>query len=254
MNMRFGGHAALGLVVTLAIAGCGDSKTDVASASADAKPTSTAAPAASKPKSNDMPPVTVDDEGPYINGERANLKDDAGKKKLHDIVAALPINGKEVTLIILQKAKVPDVTAVIHELGLAGAPTIRVSDGEARKDVPKELVITPKVPDKVDGCAIVAMVEKDMSTAVWSIKGGIGKKHDKGLAGPDLGNTGETLEKELKKCSSTVAFFAAAPTLNWELAHDIGGSVMVNDKEKKIATLVFLEEAPVPGREVTLPH
>ena len=109
-----------------------------------------------------------------------------------------------------------------------------------------------KLTDKAPPCSVVAMVEKDISTSVWAVQGGAGKKHDKGLAGPDLGNAGETLEKELKRCDSTIAFFSASPALSWELAHEIGGAVMVNDKEKKLKTLVFLEDAPVPGRPVSL--
>jgi hypothetical protein len=201
-----------------------------------------------------MPIVSVDDMGPYIGGERASIKDQAGKDRLHALVGALPIKGREVTLTVLKKAKIPDVAAVVRELGLAGAPSVRISSSDARKDVPKELVVVPleKLTEKAPGCAITAMVEKDLSTAVWSIKGGQGKKHDKGLAGPDLGNTGVTLEKALKNCDSTIAFFTAEPTLDWEHAHNIGGTILTSDTEKKIKTLVFLEKTPVPGREVDL--
>ncbi len=249
-------RAAILFVVGLTVAaGCGDTASNTSSASATASSKPTAVTTRAKPPSDDVPPVSIDDTGPFVNGERADLKDQPGRDRLHALVHRASDQGREVTLTILKRAKVPDVTAVVHELGLAGAPTIRISYSEGRKDLPKELVVVPssKLTDKPPPCSVVAMVEKDISTSVWSIQGGAGKKHDKGLAGPDLGNAGETLEKEIKKCDSTFAFFSAAPTLNWELAHEIGGAVIANDKEKKLKTLVFIEETrKLPGRPVTL--
>jgi biopolymer transport protein ExbD len=248
--MRLALHA-FALTVALA-AGCGDSAGTATSASATKSSTAKATSQSSSPKSDTMPILTVDDMGPYLNGQRANLKDEPGRERLKAIVAELPIHKKEVSLAVLGKAKVSDVVAVIHELGAAGAPSIRITSSDLRKDVPKEIVVIPvgSLTDKVPGCSVIAMVEKDKSTAVWAVKGGQGKKQDKGLAGPDLGNMGETVKKEIKKCDSPIAFFGSDPSLIWELAHSIGGSIMVNDEEKRIKTLVYLEETPVPGLPV----
>jgi hypothetical protein len=247
-------HLLTPFFVMLAVAcGGGDNPT---TGSASAKPTSTAAAppttssAAAKP--TEMPAVTVDDMGPFIAGQRANLKEQDGPAKLKKVVSELPINGKEVPLVILKKAKIPDVLAVVRELGAAGAPSVKVKVGEGRGDLPKEFSIVPqsKLTEKPQACAVVAMISKNLATDVWGIKGGTGKRHVKGFAGPDLSNTGETLKKVLKKCDSKIAFFSADESLDWELAHMIGGAILANDEDKKITTLVLLDEAPVPGRPV----
>lgn len=243
--------ACLGL--SALVAGCGDDKPATsASATASAAEAPKAAPTP-KPKSDEMPVVSVDDMGPYIAGERMKLKEPGGPEKLKKVVGDLPIHGKEVTLVVLKKGKVPDVMAVVRELGAAGAPTVKIK-ADGRDDLPKELVVVPqsKLTEKALPCSITAMVDKDLSTAVWAIQGGAGKKHSKGFAGPDLTLTGESIQKALKKCDSTVAFFSADESLDWELAHNVGGTLMKSDEEKKVKALVLLDEVPVPGRPVKL--
>jgi biopolymer transport protein ExbD len=240
----------------LALAACGDGAKTTASASAasTAQATSTSATKSSAATSDEMPPVTVDDMGPYINGERAKLKEAGGPEKLARVVQALPIKGKEVTLVVLKNARAPDVVAVVRELGKAGAPTVRIKH-ETRPDLPKELVVVPQsqLKEAAPGCSIVAMITAKLETDVWNIGGGsTGKKHVKGFAGPDLSNAGETLQRDLKKCDSKIAFFSADESLEWEVAHMIGGAIMVNDTEKKIGKLVLLDEVPVAGRPVKL--
>lgn len=199
-----------------------------------------------------MPAVTVDDMGPFIAGQRASLKEQDGPAKLKKIVSELPIKGKEVDLVVLKNAKMTDVMAVVRELGAAGAPSIKVKSAEGRGDLPKEfsIVAQSKLADKPAACSVVAMISKNLATDVWAISGGTGKRHVKGFAGPDLSNTGETLQKVLKKCDSKIAFFSADDTLGWEMAHMMGGAILANDEEKKITTLVLLDEVPVPGRPI----
>ncbi len=234
---------------------CGDGDKPGA-ASASAKPagsTTTAASSASAPpKSDEIPPLTVDDLGIFLAGQRINLKEQDAANRLKKIVGELPIQGKEVQLLVLKKAKIPDVFALVREIGASQATSIRIKAAEGRGDLPKEFVIYPqaKLKDKPAACSIVGMVSKNLATDIWAVKGGTGKRHVKGFAGPDLSNTGETLQKMLKKCDSKVAFFSADDSLDWELAHMIGGAILANDTEKKISTLVLLDEVPVPGRPV----
>jgi hypothetical protein len=94
------------------------------------------------------------------------------------------------------------------------------------------------------------VMKDDLSTAVWPYKGGLGKRQRKGLAGPDLSHTGETLEKEIGACDSTMAFFSSDDGVGWEMAYNLAGTVVISDKKKKIDTLVLLHEAPVAGRAV----
>jgi hypothetical protein len=123
--------------------------------------------------------------------------------------------------------------------------------------VPKELVVVP--PDRISssppGCSVTVMVLKDLSTAVWPIKGSLAKKHRKGFAGPDLSNTSDSIKKDLAACDSSFAFFSGDDTISWEMTYNLAGTLKVVDEKsdkKKIDTLVLLGEAPVAGRAVTL--
>ncbi len=208
--------------------------------------------ATDRPKPTSMPDLIVDPDGPYLGGQRVNLTEATGAEKLGKIVKDLPINGNPVTLIVDKKAKVSAVAAVVQALGVAGAPKVTVKT-DGRNDLPKTLELTPESRVSTpSGCAIVATILKDLSTAVWPFKGGLAKKQRKGLAGPDLSHTGEQLEKDLAACDSTTAFFSGDDSVGWESAFNLAGTVLVSDKKKKVDTLVLLQEEPVAGRAVTL--
>lgn len=235
--------ALTGLALTTA---CEKPKETTAAPSA--KPTVKKPAAPAEPKG--MPAVTVDSMGPYINGERMKMKEKGGPEKLTRVVGELPIDGKQVDLVVLKKATTPDVVAVVVELGKAGAPTVNIKT-EGREGLPKEIVVTPpgKVTDP-EGCSVTVMVLDDLSTAVWPLKGATGRKHRKGFAGPDLSNTAETITKEIEKCSSSVAYFSSDDSIPWQMAFNLAGTLLQADEEKKVQTLVLLPEAPVAGRKV----
>jgi biopolymer transport protein ExbD len=205
------------------------------------------------PNFKEMPSITIDNLGAYIGGHRASeLGTPAGRKKLREIVAALPIKGEKVTITAIKKASVQDVFETTWELGKAGAPKVIIKT-EARNDLPKELEVTPQSKiTEADACSIVATVTKVADTGVWAFKGGIGRRHRKGFAGPDLSNTGETIEKDLKRCKSDTAFFSAAYNMPWEHAFAMGGLIKKGDEDGKIAKLVLLGDEPVAGRKVEL--
>lgn len=96
------------------------------------------------------------------------------------------------------------------------------------------------------------MVLKDLSTALWPIKGGTAKKQRKGFAGPDLSNTGDQMKKDLAGCESNVAFFSADETVEWQMAYNLAGTLLNSDEKKKIDSLVLLSQVPVAGRPVTI--
>ena len=215
--------------------------------SATAAPTMTAT-APSKPKT--MPELSVDSEGPYINGQRADLTQNGGLEKLQKIIGELPINGNPVTLIANKKAKPANVALTVQELGKAGAPKVIIKT-DGRGDLPKEITVTPESRvASPPACSIATMVLKDLSTAIWPIKGATAKRQHKGLAGPDLTHTGDELKKEIGVCDSTMAFFSSEEGIDWENAFNLAGTVVTNDEKKKIDTLVLLHEAPVAGRPI----
>jgi biopolymer transport protein ExbD len=236
----------------LLAAGCGDPKgSGSGAATASATQKASAAPEPPKPKT--MPNLLVDAEGPYLGMERVRMSEQNAAEKLAKLVKELPIEGKPVTLLVEKKAKIPHVAAVVTELGRAGAPAV-ILKTDGRNDVPKELTITPepRVSATPPPCSIAAMVLKDFSTAVWPIRGGTARKHTKGMAGPDLSNTGQQVKKDIEACDSTMAFFSTDEAVEWEAAYNLAGTIVVNDEKKKIDTLVLLSQVPVAGRPVTI--
>ena len=234
------------------LAACDEPKPPAGGAATATATTQAAAAPITPPKPKGMPHLIVDELGPYIGTQRVDMKQPDAAEKLAKIVKELPIEGKPVTLIADKKARTTAVAAVVNELGAAGAPTVLIKT-DGRDDLPKEITVTPEARiTSPPSCAIAAMVMKDLSTAVWPYKGGLGKRQRKGLAGPDLSHTGETLEKELAGCDGSVAMFSADDDLAWEMAHNLAGTMVNADKKKKIESLVLLRTAPVAGRTVKL--
>jgi biopolymer transport protein ExbD len=256
MHARTLGRPSLRIAACLAAvalaAACDDPKPSTtaptAKATASAAPTAPAEP----PKPKGMPELLVDAMGPYLGGRRVDMKAQDAADKLAKIVKELPIEGKPVTLTVDKKAKTPDVAAVVTELGVAGAPKVLLKT-DGRDDLPKEIEVTPEGRiSSPAACTVSTMVMKDLSTGIWPYKGGLGKRQRKGLAGPDLSQTGEQLTKEIAACSASVVFFSADEELPWEMAYNLAGTVLKSDEKKKIDTLVLLRTTPVAGRPVKL--
>ena len=243
------------LAITALLVGCDDdppksSGGPAASASAKATTATPTPPAPTKPTG--MPELLVDNDGPYLGGTRINMADPQSVEKLAKVVKELPINGAPVTLIVEKKAKTPYVAAVVAALGEAGAPKVTIKT-DGRDDLPKEITVTPEVRiSALPACTVTTMVLKDLSTAIWPVKGGTAKKQRKGMAGPDLSNTGEQITKDLAGCDSTMAVFSGDEAVPWENAFNLAGTALKADEKKKIDTLVLPREAPVAGRAVTL--
>ncbi len=207
---------------------------------------------AALPKPKTMPQIIVDTDGAYIGGGRINLAEATGAEKLTKAVKELPIEGKAVTIQAEKKAKTSFVAAVVAALGESGAPRVIIKT-EGRGDLPKEITVTPESRVSAPpGCSVTATVLKDLSTALWPVKGAMAKRQRKGLAGPDLSHTGEEATKQIAACESTMAFFSSDDEVAWELAFNLAGTVVKADEKKKIDTLVLLREEPVAGRPVTL--
>jgi hypothetical protein len=244
-------HVLLALPLLVLALGCSDPKPS-GSGATSASATQTTAAKPEPPKTKSMPSLLVDAEGPYLGTERVRMQDPNAAERLTKLVKELPIDGKPVTLIVEKKAKIVHVAAVVTELGKAGAPKVIVKT-DGRNDVPKELAITPEPRvSSPPSCSETAMVLKDLSTALWPIKGGTAKKHRKGFAGPDLSNTGEQIKKDLNGCESTMAFFSSDEDVEWEMAYNLAGTILNNDEKKKIDTLVLLSQVPVAGRPVVM--
>ncbi len=208
-----------------------------------------------------MPTLTVDNLGPYLDGQRAELKTPEGPERLKKIVAGLPLengkplDGKEVTLVTLKKARTGDVLAVLRELGAVGVTSVRIKT-DGRNDLPQELVIAPsnKLSAAPAACSVVASVSEDLHTRVWSVGGGLAKMQKKGFAGPDYTLTADAAKKDVAKCASEVALFSGEPGVDWDLTFNLGGALWAQaNPDTKLRTLVVVVEPPVAGRPVKVP-
>ena len=119
--------------------------------------------------------------------------------------------------------------------------------------VPGELAFPPEAKEPThEPCAVVGMILEDRSAAIWKFAGGTAIKKAKGLAGPDLSTTGETIERFGKGCKGSNMFFVSAgETVEWGLAYDLAASTR-SLSDVKFDNLVLLEKTPTSGRKVEL--
>jgi hypothetical protein len=245
--------ACLGLAVGL---GCSDPKElidKVGSAQETARRQAPPPPEPTATKPITMPELLVDTMGALLGPKRVGkLNTPEGKAELKEAIKLLPVNDSLVTLRVDKKAKIADVGAVVEAFGAAGAPKVVVKS-EGRADLPKELRLTPlcRLPEP-SSCSIVATVTEDVDTGVWPLKGGGGLKARKGWAGPDLTLTAKNLKKQIEACDSKAAFFSANDRFEFQVAFNLGGTIVQSDEKGKLENLVLLGEEPVAGRKVEL--
>lgn len=205
------------------------------------------------PKPEGPPPLAIDAISPKIGFERANFQFPEARSKLKSALTEhrAELEGKQATLIVDRKAKQEWVAAYLSELGAVGVPTVLVKT-ETRGEFPQELVFTPEA--KLAGspsCSTVAMIMADRGTAVWKLSGGVAGRRGKGMAGPDLSMTGETIERVAKACKAGGALFVAgAPEIEWGLVYDLAAST--KQLSVHYDAIALLSITPVPGHKAEL--
>lgn len=209
---------------------------------------------AAPPKPAGPPELAIDDLGPKVGFSRVLLDKPEGRDKLREELAQNKqhFEGKDATVSVIRKAKLAWVTTLLHELGKVGASKVVVKT-ETRKEYPAELAFTPEAKAPApEPCAVVGMILDDRSAAVWKVAGGTAIKRAKGLAGPDLSTTGETIERFAKGCKGSNMFFVSAEEgVEWGLAYDLAASTRTLE-DVKFETMVLLEKTPTAGRKVEL--
>jgi hypothetical protein len=214
-----------------------------------------APPASAIPKKESAPDLEIDTVSTKVGFERALLQNPEGRAKLTQLLgdAKKWIEGQEVRLIVDRKAKVSWVATYLDELGKVGPSKITIRT-ETRKDYSQDQRFTPEAKAKAPPCSLVAMVTSDFGTAVWRLSGGVASKRGRGMAGPDLSMTGETIERLAKGCPDSSTFFVSvAEGVEWGLAFDLAASSRVLEKAKFEDT-VLLSEIPTPGHKVEFKH
>jgi hypothetical protein len=239
------------MAVSSMVVACDAKPADSTSASASASASAAPLPEAEQPGKRPFtvsPDMVVDERGLGIGPERIDLNATDGATKLAETLERVPVDGKPATVRTTTKAQIRDVSALLTGLGKRGIASVLLKMEGARKDLPGEYVVVPESRiEKADDCSVVASVLEDSSTAVWSVKGGGGRKARKGLSGPDLSVTGENLSDQLKGCKSSYGFFSANSKLRWEHAFHVGALVRKTDAQGTIDKLVFLTKEPVAG-------
>lgn len=206
------------------------------------------------PKPSGPPELAIDDLGPKVGFSRVLIDKPDGRERLRNELSPVKQHyaGKEVTLSVVRKTKLAWVQIMLSELGKIGATKVIVKT-ETRKDFPGELAFTPEATAPApEPCAVVGMILGDRSAAIWKVSGGTAIKRAKGLAGPDLSTTGETIERFAKGCKASNMFFVSADeTVEWGLAYDLAASTR-GLEGVKFDTMVLLEKTPTAGRKVDL--
>lgn len=213
-----------------------------------------AAPAASAlPKPDVAPILEIDTISPKVGSERALLMHPEGKADLTRLLGEAKrwIDGKDVTLIVDRKTKVGWVATYLDELAKVGVSKVTIRT-DTRKEFSQDQRFVPEAKVQAPPCSVVGMVTSDYSTAVWKLSGGTAGKRGKGMAGPDLSMTGDTIERFAKGCKDSSTFFVqVADGIEWGLAFDLAASSRVLE-HAKFDTSVLLNEIPTPGHKVDL--
>lgn len=240
----------LGLAA-LACLGCDDPPQR--SAADPAKPATATATASVAPPKETAPELEIDGVSTKVGFERALLQNPEGRAKLAQLLgdAKRWFEGKDVLLTVDRKAKVPWVQSYIEELAKLGPAKLTIRT-ETRQEYSRDQRFTPESKTSAPACSVVGMVTSDYSTAVWKLSGGVAGKRPKGMAGPDLSMTGETIERFAKGCKESSTFFVSvADGIEWGLAFDLAASSRVLE-HAKFEDSVLLNQLPTPGHPVLL--
>jgi biopolymer transport protein ExbD len=221
----------------------------------DTKKDTVEPPALSAPPRLEGPPeFSVAAEGPKVGWTYILLDKPEGKQKLKDALAEQSkyIDGKEVPLKADRPAKLAHVAEMTQALFDAGATAIAIST-DSRTEFPKTVRFQPKKQaSPPSSCAVVTKVLSERRDAVWTLKGGTAMKSPKGLAGPDLAMTGESLENAARRCKdSDFLFVSADDDVEWGLVYDLAAASQTLEKAK-FGKVVLLYPPPLAGRPVKL--
>lgn len=206
-----------------------------------------------KAESTSVPDLAIDTIGPKVGFTRIAFQHPDAKERLAEELAQVKnrLVGKEPRLRVDRKAKRDWVVAYLTELGRMDFARVVVVT-ETREEYSHELTFTPdRKLGSPPACSPVAMILSDRSTAVWKLSGGAAGRRPRGMAGPDLSMTGDTLERVAKACKGPrVLLVSAGAEIEWGLLYDLAASSRVLGVHFEAVSL--LSEEPVPGHPVEL--
>jgi len=246
--------ALLGLTFAAATLGCEDEPKPHSTATPKDAP-APAPPESARPRPDVAPILEIDTVSPKVGFERALLQHPEGKAQLTTLLSDAKrwIEGKDVVLIVDRKTKVTWVATYLDELGKVSPSNITIRT-DTRKEFNQDQHFVPEAKVQAPPCSVVGMVTSDFGTAVWKLSGGTAGKRSRGMAGPDLSMTGDTIERFAKGCKESTTFFVSvADGIEWGLAFDLAASSRVLE-HAKFDSSVLLSEVPTAGQKVALKH
>lgn len=206
------------------------------------------------PEPSGPPDFEIDTISAKVGFERTMTDTPEGLEKLRSELEKQKqyVSGKDLVVRVDRQAKRPWVASYLSELFKAGASSVKLKT-DTREGYPTELnFLAQSEATDAAGCSAVGMILDDRSTAVWKLSGGTASRRQKGMAGPDLSMTGETLERVGKQCKDSNKFFvSAAESVEWGLVYDLAASSRTLDKVK-FEQMVLLDEVPTPGHKIEL--
>jgi biopolymer transport protein ExbD len=211
------------------------------------------APRPLPPPPDPLAGLALDELGPFFKDERVDLTAKDADAKLKAAIAKLNVQQKSVPLKIDRNTKVQDVGTVVNAFGEAGAVDVAVKTA-ARDGTFLTMKVVPETQLKmpVADCAVIAILKKDSTSAVWHKKGGTATKLMKGLAGPDLSMTLDAVTDQTKSCASPIWFIAGELNVQWGLVFDLGQRGVTAGPPLRPTQIGILREPPIAGRAVTL--
>lgn len=238
--------------------GCDDEKKKDDEAAQPAAAATTAEPVVAAPKG--PPELSVDEVSPRVGFSRtvvmkpdgqpnpdglAQLRTKLGEAKEH-------ITGKSVVVRVHRQAKPGWVTTYLNELGKLEPKSVAV-ETETRPDYPSKVTTLPETQlSDPPQCSLVGAILADRGSAIWRLSGGTARKRGRGMGGPDLTMTGETIESMAKGCSDSSLFFATgAEGVEWGLLYDLAASALALEKAG-LETAVFPSQPATAGHPVEL--
>lgn len=206
------------------------------------------------PEPEGPPDFEIDSIGAKVGFERSMTETSEGLEKLRaDLAKQKPhVDGKDLVVRVDRQAKRPWVATYLTELFKAGAASVKLKT-DTREGYPTELsFLSQAEATTASKCSAVGMILDDRSTAVWKVSGGTASRRQKGMAGPDLSMTGETLERVGKQCKESNLFFVSgAESVEWGLIYDLAASSQRLEKFR-FERMVLLNEVPTPGHKIDL--
>jgi len=230
------------------------------------KPAPKAAPAeveepepAPAPPPVSPPTFSIDELGPKVRFSRAVITDESGQARVQgleqlrqDLAAEKDyVSGKDILLTISRKANPVWVNMYLAELEPFSPAGVRIAT-ETRSEYPKEVAFALEGSTSgLPPCTLAGAILADRSTAIWKIAGGTARKRGRGMGGPDLTMTGDTIVSLAKGCDSTLFVVSGAEGVEWGLIYDLAASAMTLEKAG-LKRALLPKERPTAGRPVKL--